>query len=417
MKLFIYLWKIFIVIEKDMKTYIKRPVYLEKIRPFIDKPLIKVLVGQRRIGKSYMLLQLMDEVRNEHSNIIYIDMELEQHASITNDKELYNFVLSQIKPDKKNYLFIDEIQEIASFERCLRSLLNEERCDMYCTGSNANLLSGELSTLLSGRCVEFRIHSLSYTEFLDFNRLENADSNLMHYLTLGGMPFLNRFELEQRPSFEYLKNVYSTILLKDVVARENIRNVAFLENLVAYLIDNTGSLFSATNISKYLKSQNVKIPTQTVLNYLHALTNAFFIYRTPRMDVNGLKIFEIGEKYYFEDLGLRNAIRSFNPQNEINKLMENAVFLHLMRNGYTVFVGNNNGKEIDFVAERNNERVYIQVAYMLYDQQTIQREFGNLMEIENHYPKYVVTMDALQLPNSYQGIQQVHLRTFLSNTI
>lgn len=399
------------------KSLITRPDYLQKIRPFIDKPLIKVLVGQRRIGKSYMLLQLMDEVRNEHSNIIYIDMELEQHASITNDKELYNFVLSQIKTDAKNYLFIDEVQEIASFERALRSLLNEEKCDIYCTGSNANLLSGELATLLSGRCMEFRIHSLSYTEFLNFNIIENTHESLTHYLTLGGMPFLRNFELQRQASFEYLKNVYSTILLKDVVARENIRNVAFLENLVTYLIDNTGNLFSALNISKYLKSQQINMPTQTVLNYLRALTNAFFVYRTPRIDVNGLKIFEIGEKYYFEDIGLRNAIRSFNPQNDINKLMENAVFLHLLRNNYTVFVGNNNGKEIDFVAERDNERIYIQVTYMLYDENTIQREFGNLMEIENHYPKFVITMDSQQPPNSYQGIQQVHLRDFLSNTI
>ncbi|MFA5650100.1 MAG: ATP-binding protein [Proteiniphilum sp.] len=397
------------------KKYIKRILYLDKIAPFIDKPIIKVLVGQRRIGKSYMLLQLMDEIRDENAHIIYLDKELDVYSSITNDKELHDFVLSQLNPEKKNYLFIDEIQEIESFERCLRSLLNEERCDIYCTGSNANLLSGELATLLSGRCMEFRIHSLSYTEFLKFNQIDNSDENLMQYLTLGGMPFLHNFELQQQPSFEYLRNVYSTILLKDVVARENIRNVAFLENLVTYLVDNTGNLFSALNISKYLKSQNIKMPTQTVLNYLHALTNAFFVYRTPRIDVNGLKIFEIGEKYYFEDLGLRNAIRVFNPKSDINKLMENAVFMHLMRNGYDVFVGNNEGKEIDFVAIRNNERIYIQVAYMLYDQRTIDREFGNLMEIENHYPKYVVTMDTLPMSASYQGIQQVHLRTFLSN--
>ncbi|MEN6589532.1 MAG: DUF4143 domain-containing protein, partial [Proteiniphilum sp.] len=254
-----------------------------------------------------------------------------------------------------------------------------------------------------------------YTDFLDFNQLDNTDENMMQYLILGGMPFLHNLKLQQQPSFEYLRNVYSTILLKDVVARKNIRNVVFLENLVTYLVDNTGNLFSALNVSKYLKSQNVKMPTQTVLNYLHALTNAFFVYRTPRIDVNGLKIFEIGEKYYFEDLGLRNAIRVFNPKNDINKLMENAVFMHLLRNGHNVFAGNNDGKEIDFVAERNNERIYIQVAYMLYDQRTVDREFGNLMEIENHYPKYVVTMDAIPMPASYQGIQQMHLRAFLSN--
>lgn len=397
------------------KRYLKRTLYLDKIGPFIDKPIIKVLVGQRRVGKSYMLLQLMDKIRNEHVNIIYLDKELDIHSSVTNDIELHDFVVSHLKPDKKNYLFIDEIQEITSFERCLRKLLNEERCDIYCTGSNAILLSGELATLLSGRYIEFRIHSLSYTEFLDFNQLDNTDENMMQYLILGGMPFLHNLKLQQQPSFEYLRNVYSTILLKDVVARKNIRNVVFLENLVTYLVDNTGNLFSALNVSKYLKSQNVKMPTQTVLNYLHALTNAFFVYRTPRIDVNGLKIFEIGEKYYFEDLGLRNAIRVFNPKNDINKLMENAVFMHLLRNGHNVFAGNNDGKEIDFVAERNNERIYIQVAYMLYDQRTVDREFGNLMEIENHYPKYVVTMDAIPMPASYQGIQQMHLRAFLSN--
>lgn len=362
-----------------------------------------------------MLLQLMDTIRGDDSNIIYLDKELHVHSSITNDKELYHFVESRLKPEKRNYLFIDEVQEIASFERCLRSLLNEGRCDIFCTGSNANLLSGELATLLSGRCIEFRVHSLSYTEFLEFNQLEDADESLSHYLTLGGIPFLYHFGLHRQPSFEYLRNVYSTILLKDVVARENIRNVSFLENLVIYLVDNTGNLFSASNISKYLKSQNLKIPTQTVLNYLRALTNAFFVYRTPRIDVNGLRIFEIGEKYYFEDLGLRNAIRVFNPANEVNKLMENAVFMHLLRNGYEVYVGDNKGKEIDFVAVRNNERMFIQVAYLLYDQRTVDREFGNLMEIANHYPKLVVTLDPIPMASSYQGIKQVHLRAFLSD--
>lgn len=399
------------------KRYISRPLYLEKIRPFVNKSLIKVLVGQRRTGKSYMLLQLMDEVRNENSHIIYIDKELEGFSPINNDKELYNYVLSQLNPQKDNYLFVDEIQEISSFERCLRSLLNEERCDIYCTGSNANLLSGELATLLSGRYIEFKIHSLGYTEFLKFNNIENSDESLTHFLTLGGMPFLDNFDLQQQPSFEYLKNVYSSILLKDVVARENIRNVAFLENLVIYLIDNVGNLFSAANISKYLKSQKINMPTQTVLNYLRALSNAFFVYPTRRIDINGLKVFEIGEKYYFEDLGLRNAIRGFNMQNEINKLMGNAVFLHLLHHDYSVYVGNTHGKEIDFVAQRGNERIYIQVVYMLYDDAAVRREFGNLMEIADHYPKYVVTMDSLPMQSSYKGIHQVHLRTFLSNKI
>jgi predicted AAA+ superfamily ATPase len=219
--------------------------------------------------------------------------------------------------------------------------------------------------------------------------------------------------MNKNASFEYLKNVYSSILLKDVVARENIRNVAFLENLVAYLVDNVGNLLSAHNISKYLKSQQINMMPQTVINYLYALCNAFFIYRVPRAEIGGLKIFESGEKYYFEDIGIRNAIRTLNFAKDINKLMENAVFMCLIQNQYKVFVGKIGEREIDFVAEKNGERIYVQVTYMLYNEETIQREFGNLMTIPDNFPKMVVTMDDISISN-YKGIRQIHLRDFLA---
>ena len=395
--------------------YIKRPLYIDRIKPFIGKQIIKVLTGQRRVGKSYLLLQLIDEIKLMHhdANIIYINIELNEFEIIRTHTALYDYVSSKLQDGVPNFLFIDEIQEVNSFEHCLRSLLAESKCDIYCTGSNAHMLSGELATSLSGRYIQFPIYSLSYSEFLEFHKLPNVTESLTQYLKLGGMPYLIHTGLESNVAMEYLRNVNSTILLKDVVARENIRNVSFLENLTAFLADNTGCLLSAFNISKYLKSQQQLVPTQTVLNYLRALTNAFYIHKVQRAEVKGLKIFEISDKYYFEDLGLRNAIRHFDYRIDVNKLMENVVYLQLKRNGYTVFVGQLAHKEIDFMAEKDGERIYIQVAYMLTDQNTINREFGNLLSIDDQYPKYVVTMDEISAGSDYKGIRQIHLRDFL----
>lgn len=398
-------------------NYIKRPTYIDKIKPFIGKQIIKVLTGQRRVGKSYILLQLMDEIKAMHpdANIIYINIEYSENESLRTHTALYQHVCDRLKENAPNFLLIDEVQEIQSFELCLRSLLAESKCDITCTGSNAQMLSGELATTLSGRYVQIPVYSLSYPEFLEFHQLKDTNESLVMYLRLGGMPYLKHIGLEAEVVMEYLKNVNSTILLKDVVARENIRNVSFLENLTAYLANNTGSLLSAFNISKYLKSQHQQIPTQTILNYLRALTHAYYVHKVQRAEVKGLKIFEIGEKYYFEDTGLRNALRRFDFRSDVHKVMENVVYLHLLRNGYRVFVGINGNKEIDFMAEKNDERLYIQVSYMLVDDQTIQREFGNLIAIDDNYPKYVVTMDELAAGTAYKGIRQIHLRDFLMN--
>lgn len=398
-----------------MKDYIPRPVYVQKIEPFIGKSLIKVITGQRRVGKSYILLQLADEIHQQHvdANLIYIDKEQLAFADIQTEQDLYQYVRQHLQDGQPTYLFIDEVQEIDNFQLALRSLLNEEACDIYCTGSNARMLSGELATHLAGRYMEFHVHSLSYPEFLLFNRLEDGQDSLRKFLIYGGMPYLHNLLLDENIIFEYLRNVYSTILLKDVVSREGIRNISFLENLVAYLADNTGSLFSAQNISKYLKSQHVNIPTQTILNYLRALCNSFFVYKVQRADLQGMKIFEIGEKYYFEDTGLHNAIRRFDFRRDINKLMENVVCIDLKRHGYQVYVGKNRDKEVDFVAFKGDHRIYVQVAYLIPDEHTASREFGNLLDVPDNYPKYVVSMDEMQCGDNYQGIKQVHLRDFL----
>ena len=397
------------------RPYIKRPVYSDRIRPFIDKEIIKVITGQRRVGKSYVLFQIIEDIRSDNSdaNIIYINKELKAFSHVVNDDVLYDVVKAALVAGKMNYLFVDEVQEIDGFERALRSLLAENCCDIFCSGSNANMLSGELATFLAGRYIEFPVHSLDYSEFLHFFKLDNSNASLNKYLTLGGMPFMSVIGLDESTVFEYLKNVYSTILLKDVVARENIRNITFLESLVEYLADNVGSLFSANNIAKYLKSQRSSVTTQTVINYLKPLVNAFFVYKVPRFDISGLKVFEVSEKYYFEDLGLRNCIRGFNRAKDVNKLMENAVYLHLIGLGFKVYVGQLGDCEIDFVAVKNGKSVYVQVAYLLVEESTITREFGNLMKIDDNYPKYVVTMDEFCSSSNYSGIHHLHIKDFL----
>jgi len=396
-----------------MNRIIKRPVYLERIKGFIDKQLIKVIVGQRRVGKSYLLKQIAAEIleNNPEANILFVDKELIEFDFIKNHLELYSYVTDNLK-NEKNYLFVDEIQDIADFEKAIRSLHNERNVDVFISGSNANLLSGELATFLSGRYIEFRISPLSYTEFLTFHKLVNTNDSLMSYLRYGGLPFLIHLEKEEQLMYEYLKNIYSTIIYKDIVKRFNVRNISFLESLVVFLANHIGSLVSAKKVSDFLKSQQVDISPRIVLNYLSHFNNAFFINRVRRYEIAGKKIFETGAKYYFEDLGLRNAISGFK-QVDIGKIIENAVYNHLIICGYQIEVGQLGSKEIDFICQKKNEKIYVQVAYLLVDEKTVEREYGNLLIIGDNYPKYVVTMDDVN-GNSYEGITHMHLREFLT---
>ncbi|GHU94923.1 ATPase [Spirochaetia bacterium] len=398
------------------QEYIPRDLYFERIKPFIGSHIIKVLAGQRRVGKSYVLYQLMGEIRKGDgaANIIYVNTEFAEFRQIRTDADLYDYVSSRLASGRKNFVFIDEIQDIADFEKAVRSLYAEENCDLYFTGSNAHLLSGELATYLAGRYIQFQIHPLGYREFLGFYHLENSIETLRKYLRIGGMPYLASLPAgEEHLAREYLKNVYESILLRDVLIRENIRNIRFLENLAEYLADNTGSLFSANNISKYLKNQKIQIPVQTVITYLAALEKSFIVHRVSRAEVKGMKIFEIGEKYYFEDIGLRNVLAKNPPPLDMAKLVENAVYLFLIQREFTVYVGKDGDREIDFIAEKEGAKLYVQAAWRIGDEATYKREFGNLEGIQDNFPKYVVTMEEDMSVLTPTGIICMTLKDFL----
>lgn len=392
---------------------IKREKYLEKIRPYYGKDLIKVLTGQRRVGKSYLLqlIRLELEAINPTANIIFIDLERFEFDKIRTYEDLYLYIKTAQKPGD-NYLFIDEIQNIEGFERAIRSLLSEGNCDIYITGSNSAVFSGEIATFLSGRQVVINIHSLSFTEYLLFNELDASEQALMRYLKHGGLPYLRHIENDDDLVTDYLRNIYNTILYRDVVSRNQIRDIPFLENLTRFLADNTGSLTSATRIADYLKSQRNSKSVSVIINYLNYLEQAYFINSVRRRNVQGKRIFDSGEKFYFQDLGLRNLLTGYKPA-EIAKIIENAVYNHLIYLGNKVYVGKMDDKEIDFIAEQNGEFAYYQVAYLLNDTKVIEREFGNLLKIADHYPKYVISMDNFPITSSTEGIKHIHLMSFL----
>jgi hypothetical protein len=401
-----------------IKKYKKRELYLSRLKPFIGKDLIKVIVGQRRVGKSYLLFQIMDELLNagaKKTSILYINKELNEFSAIKNEKDLLGYIKQAEKTGKKKHIFIDEIQDIENFEKALRHLAAKGGYDIYCTGSNANLLSGELATHLSGRYVKFEVFSLSYLEFINFHQLENNKEALLKYFKYGGLPYLKNLKLEDETIGDYIKNIYDSILLKDVVSRFKIRNVNLLERLVEYLADNVGSMVSAKKISDFLKSQKINISPNVILNYISYLSSAFLIFKAQRAEVHGKKIFEVNEKYYFEDLGLRHSIIIYQPT-DINKILENAVYMHLKVLGFKINIGKIGDKEIDFIAEKEGRRIYIQVAYIIADKKTKEREFGSLLAVKDNYPKYVVTMDEVGA-GDYSGIKQINIRDFLSSLV
>lgn len=396
------------------KKYKSRNIYIDRIKPFIDTDLIKVLIGQRRVGKSFIFYQLMDEIEksNPQANIIYINKESYDFDSITDYKTLIEYVENK-SADSDNYLFIDEIQDIELFEKALRHFSILGRYDIYCTGSNAKLLSGEIATLLAGRYIQIRIFSLSYIEFLAFHNLEDNDGSLLKYIKYGGLPHLINLRQDEAVYYEYLRNIYNSIVLRDIVERYRIRNVSFLDNLIHFICDNLGSIFSAQNISKYLKSQNLNIQSKTIIEYLSHLESVFFADRVKRSEIEGKKIFEIGEKFYLEDLGLRHCIVPYQI-NDISKVLENLVYHHLKVMQYEVFVGKLGNKEIDFIAQKGDKKIYIQVAYIMPDESTRDREFGNLLEIEDNFRKIIISMDPFATGN-YKGIEHIHIRKFLTD--
>lgn len=395
---------------------ISRPDYINHVLCFLDKGMIIALTGQRRVGKSYILRQLSRIIKETiaDSNVIYINKEKKQFADIRTDEDLSAYVAENYIDNARNYLLIDEVQDIDGFENTLRSLNADEECQIIVTGSNAKMMSSELSTYLGGRYIDIHVQSLSYREFLEFHRLGDNPESLESYLSFGGLPHLFRLGLENTDMvWEYIQNIYNTIVLKDVVQRENLRNVTLFENLMAFISDNTGQLVSATSLSKYLKAQKVDLTPLSAINYLKAASNAYIINKVPRYDIHGKKLLETNDKYYFEDLGLRNLLVGNNRTRDIEKVMENTVYLHLKGLGYKLTVGSLPNGEIDFVAEKNGTTAYFQVVYLIADEKTLEREFGNLMKIPDNYPKYVISMDAITKPANYNGIVHMSLRTFL----
>ena len=398
----------------------KRELYIEKIKSFIDKDIIKVLTGIRRSGKSVMLKLIMEELKQnkiDEKQFININFENLINRELTTADKLHEYILkkaSEIK--KKCYIFLDEIQEVKDWEKCINSLrVNEEYdFDIYITGSNAKLLSGELSTYLAGRYVEFVIYPFSFKEFLETLKSIQQDVStreaFQKYVKFGGMPFLYNLTFEEEASLQYLKDIYSSIILKDITQRNKIRDTDLLERVISYLIMNVGNNFSATSISKFFKSENRKVSVETILNYIKAAEESFLIYRVSRDDLIGKKVLNVNEKYYIADHGMREAILGSN-QRDINQIFENIIYLELLRKGYNVRVGKVDNLEVDFVCTKGNEKIYIQVAYLLASSETIEREFTSLEKIDDNYPKYVISMDEFDM--SRNGIKHINIIEFL----
>ena len=401
-----------------MMEIIDRKPYVDRILNYLGKGLIIVLTGQRRVGKSCVLQCVSRQIRQSggNANVIYINKEYAEFNTLRTDMDLNAYVESRLDPSVRNYLFVDEIQDIDGFEHSLRNFQAKDVCAIVVTGSNAKMLSGELATYLSGRYVELHIQSLSYREFLLFHGLPDTDDTFMKYLTWGGLPQLAHIGLDNRQMVtDYLGDIYNTVIMKDVISRESIRNVRFLTDLVRFLGDNIGKNISANSIRKSMLSQHVSISPTLTSNYMSYLCNAYIIGQVRRFDIHGKRLFETNEKYYFEDIGLRNVLTGYNLRGDIEKLLENVVYLHLRNNGYNVTVGQLYNAEVDFVAERDGGRLYIQVCYMLSTQETVDREFGNLRCIKDDYPKKVICMDALATHGQYDGIECQYIRDFLTS--
>lgn len=399
---------------------LKRDEYIKQIVPFIDKDVIKVLTGIRRSGKSVMLKLLMEELKNRGINekqFIYINFENLKYRNLKNYERLYDFILNKVDDKYKSYyIFLDEIQEVEEWEKCVNSLRVDEdfNFDIYITGSNAKLLSGELSTYLAGRYIEFVVYPFSFKEFFEIMKEKNKEIDLKEafqdYVKFGGMPFLHNLDYNFEASMQYLQDLYASIILKDITQRNNIRDTDLLERIINYVVMNIGNTFSATSISKFFKSENRKVATETILNYIKACEEAFLIYRVARNDLLGKKILNVNEKYYIADHGIREAIMENNQKN-INQVLENIVYFEMLRRGYNVKIGKVDNLEVDFVCKKNDETIYIQVSYLLASEDTKEREFSVLENIKDNYPKYVLSMDEFDM--SRNGIKHVNLIEFL----
>ena len=397
---------------------IKREAYMNRIRPFIGNDLVKVLTGIRRSGKSVMLDLIQNELADQgvsRRQMISLNFENMRNARFCTAEALRDEIMQRVSQiEGKVYLFFDEIQEVAAWEKAINSFRVELDCDIYITGSNAKLLSGELATYLAGRYVEFVIYPFSFGEFMELYRTVYPDTDtrqcFTRYLKLGGMPYLSNLRYDEAASRQYLRDLFNSVELKDIVKRTGIRDVDMLERIISYITANIGTTFSSTAISKYLKSEGRSVSAETVLNYVKACTDAFLFYQVKRQDLQGKRILTVNEKYYVADHGIREAVFGGNMK-DINLVLENIVYMELLRRGYTVTVGKVSDKEIDFVCEDQGSKLYVQVAYLLASEDTIKREFGVFDRVRDNFPKYVVTLDEFDM--SRDGIKHRNIRDFL----
>ncbi len=394
---------------------IRRNDYMTLVCNMLGKGEAVVLTGHRRVGKSCILEMLASELA-ANGNVIYIDMEDPANADITTFRVLSEQIKTSIHEGERNYVLVDEVQEVKEFEKALCYWVKQEGVDVVVTGSNAAMLSSDIASSFAGRYHRVHVSSLDYQEFLMFYGLEDSDKAFSDYLRWGGLPFLYRIPLEdERARTEYLGSIYDTIFVKDIVRRKNVRNVALLDNLTRFVADNSGKLFSANSIAKYLKGSEMTVSANTIGDYMDALCDTYMIDRVKRYDIKGKSVFEQQDKYYFEDLGLRNYLCRDKRSLDIEKVLEGAVYLKLCRSGFDVYVGQLNGKEIDFVARMGEKIIYVQVALQLTGEDTYEREFGNLKMIKDNYPKYVVTMDPNVGLIHDSGIIACSAREFLLN--
>ncbi|MEG1602833.1 MAG: ATP-binding protein [Cloacibacillus sp.] len=397
---------------------IKRELYMKRIRPFMGQEIIKVLTGIRRSGKSVMLGLIQQELIAAGAapeQFISINFENMSNAPLCTAEALHDEIAARAaKVPGKAYLFFDEIQAVDGWERCVNSFRVEFDCEIYITGSNAKLLSGELATYLAGRYVEFVVYPFSFAEFIElYNTVYPGTAQgeaFKAYLTSGGMPYLSNLRYEAEPSRQYLQDLYNSVVLKDIVKRKNIRDVDLLERIIGYLTANVGTTFSASSVSKYLKSEGRAVAVETILNYIRCCEEAFLFYRVRREELRGKKLLSSNEKYYIADHGIREAVFGGNMK-DINLVLENIVFMELIRRGYRVTVGKLEEREIDFICEKRGQKIYIQVSYLLASEETIEREFGAFDGVRDNYPKYVVSLDEFE--RSRDGIRHINLRDFL----
>lgn len=394
-----------------------RTIYTEELSKYIDNKLVKIIIGIRRSGKSFLLKLLKNQLEDKGvstKNIIELNFESMKHFDYRNYKTLYEYIMERSESLKgKIYLIFDEIQEVSKWENAIRSFLVDLDCDIYLTGSNAHLLSSDLSTYLAGRFIELKIYPLSFKEYLSFNGVEEneVENAFYDYLKYGGFPGLHHLPNDENVYNQYLDGIYNSVLLKDVVQRNNIRNPELLKLILWYIMDNIGQIFSGKNISNYLKEQGRKVGIETIYKYIEALIDAMVIYPAKRYDIKGKKILKRLEKYYLVDLGLRFNVLGYR-KNDISQLLENIVYLELLRKGYKVYVGKEQNREIDFIAIKRNEKLYIQVTYVLHNDKVIEREYKPLRKVEDNYPKLVLSLDKMPI-GVQEGIQWMNIIDFL----